>query len=128
MEFMKKADESLKIRYRAPLQESLNKYLNKIAGAPISVTVDTDMKVSVKDRGAERETEFFSKGYRNLFEICKRFALTDILFTVEKPFIILDDPFYNLDDDKVSAALELIRKLSEEYQIIYLVCHKSRQA
>lgn len=127
-EFMKKADEALKIRYRAPLQSSLNKYIGMIAGAELAVNIDTDMKVSVSVSGAERETEFFSKGYRNLFEICKRFALTDILFTVEKPFIILDDPFYNLDDDKVSAALALIKRLSEEYQIIYLVCHESRRA
>lgn len=127
-EFLKTADEALKIRYRTPLQDSLNKYIGKISGADMSVAIDTDMKVSVNVAGAERETEFFSKGYRNLFEICKRFALTDILFTVEKPFIILDDPFYNLDDGKTVAALKLIRQLSAEYQIIYLVCHESRIA
>lgn len=126
-EYMKRADESLKTRYRLPLQNSLCKYLKMIAGENISASIDTDMRITVNARGAERETEFFSKGYRNLFEICKRFALTDILFTVEKPFIILDDPFYNLDDGKVSAALTLIKQLADEYQIIYLVCHKSRQ-
>lgn len=127
-EFMKNADETLKIRYRAPLQDSLNKYFKMIAGGKFSVAVDTDMKVSVNASGAERETEFFSKGYRNLFEICKRFALTDILFVAEKPFIILDDPFSNLDDEKTDAAIELVKKLSAEYQILYLVCHESRRA
>ncbi|MBR0189231.1 MAG: hypothetical protein IJQ23_02460, partial [Clostridia bacterium] len=126
--YMKKADETLKTRYRAPLQNSLNKYFKMIAGEKFSVAVDTDMKVSVNASGAERETEFFSKGYRNLFEICKRFALTDILFTAEKPFIILDDPFSNLDDEKTGAAIKLVKKLSAEYQIIYLVCHESRRA
>lgn len=128
MEFLVKADEALKIRYRAPLSDSLNKYVKMIAGENISVSIDTDMKVAVEAGGAERETEFFSKGYRNLFEICKRFALTDILFTTEKPFIILDDPFYNLDDEKLKQSLSLIAKLSEEYQILYLVCHESRRA
>ena len=127
-DYMKKADETLKTRYRAPLQNSLNKYFKMIAGEKFQVAVDTDMKVSVNALGAERETEFFSKGYRNLFEICKRFALTDILFTAEKPFIILDDPFSNLDDEKTGAAIELVKKLSSEYQIIYLVCHESRRA
>ena len=127
-DYMKKADETLKTRYRAPLQNSLNKYFKMIAGEKFSVAVDTDMKVSVNASGAERETEFFSKGYRNLFEICKRFALTDILFTAEKPFIILDDPFSNLDDEKTDAAIKLVKKLSAEYQIIYLVCHESRRA
>ena len=127
-EFMRTADENLKIKYRAPLQESLNKYLKLIAGKDLSASIDTDMNITVKASGAERETDFFSKGYRNLFEICKRFALTDILFTAEKPFIILDDPFYNLDDEKVTDALSLIKKLSAEYQILYLVCHESRRA
>ena len=63
-----------------------------------------------------------------MFEICKRFALTDILFTGEKPFIILDDPFSDLDDDKVAAAVALIKRLAEEYQILYFVCHESRRA
>ena len=128
LEFMKKADETLKTRYRAPMQESLSKYFSMIAGDNFSVSVDTDMKVSVNAFGAERETEFFSKGYRNLFEICKRFALTDILFTSEKPFMILDDPFCNLDDEKTVAALTLVKKLATQYQIIYLVCHESRRA
>lgn len=128
MDYMLKADEALKTRYRAPLSESLNKYVKMIAGDNVSVSIDTDMKVAVEAGGAERETEFFSKGYRNLFEICKRFALTDILFTSEKPFIVLDDPFYNLDDEKLKESLSLIKKLSEEYQILYLVCHESRRA
>lgn len=128
MEYMLKADETLKTRYRAPLSESLNKYVKMITGEKVSVSIDTDMKVSVNAGGAERETEFFSKGYRNLFEICKRFALTDILFTAEKPFIVLDDPFYNLDDEKLKESISLIKKLSEEYQILYLVCHESRRA
>ena len=128
MDYMVKADETLKTKYRAPLQESLNKYVKMIAGDNMSVSIDTDMKVAVSAFGAERETEFFSKGYRNLFEICKRLALTDILFTAEKPFIVLDDPFYNLDDEKLKESLSLIKKLSAEYQILYLVCHESRRA
>ena len=49
-----------------------------------------------------------------MFEICKRFALTDVLFAEEKPFMILDDPFYNLDDEKVKNSLELVEKLSKD--------------
>ena len=127
-DFLKSADETLKVKYRAPLQESLNKYVKLIAGKSLSASIDTDMKVSVNVAGAERDTEYFSKGFRNLFEICKRFALTDILFTSEKPFIILDDPFSDLDDEKVAAAINLIKRLSEEYQILYFICHESRRA
>jgi uncharacterized protein YhaN len=125
-DFLKKADENLKVKYRAPLQESLNKYLKLIAGESVSAKIDIDLAVTVEENGTEKVTDYYSKGYQNLFEICKRFALTDVLFKGEKPFIVLDDPFYNLDDSKLNASLELIQKLSKEYQLIYFVCHESR--
>lgn len=127
LDFLKVADENLKVKYRAPLKDSLNKYLRLITGGWVA-DIDTDLKVTIEEKGGNRETDFYSKGSRNLFEICKRFALTDVLFTAEKPFIILDDPFYNLDDEKIKQSLSLIKKLSESYQIIYLVCHESRRA
>lgn len=126
--YLKKADENLKIKYRRPLTESLNKYLSYITDGNIRADIDIDLKVTVNEEGVSRETDFFSKGYRNLFDICKRFALADVIFTGEKPFMILDDPFGNLDDKKLSASLELLKKLQNDYQILYLVCHESRRA
>lgn len=126
--YLKKADENLKIKYRRPLTESLNKYLSYITDGNIRADIDIDLKVTVNEEGVSRETDFFSKGYRNLFDICKRFALADVIFTGEKPFMILDDPFGNLDDKKLSSSLGLLKKLQNDYQILYLVCHESRRA
>lgn len=128
LKYLKEADENLKVKYRKPLAESLNKYLALINGESLHADIDVDLKVSVTGGGFARDTEYFSKGYKNLFEICKRFALTDVLFTAEKPFIVLDDPFCNLDDKKIRAATELLNKLGEEYQILYFICHESRRA
>ncbi len=126
LNFLYEADENLKAHYRSPLKESLNKYLGFIAKG-VTADIDTDLKITIEEAAANREADYYSKGFKNLFEICKRFALTDVLFTAEKPFVILDDPFYNLDDDKLKQSLELIKKLSESYQIIYFVCHESRR-
>ena len=124
---LSRADENLKIKYRAPLEQSLNRYLKLISNnESLSLNVDIDLNVTVTERDGTKVSDFYSKGTQNLFEICKRFALTDILFNDEKPFIILDDPFYNLDECKVQASLNLIKELSKEYQIIYCTCHSSR--
>ena len=125
LKYLKLANENLKRKYSFPLRESLNEYLKKIDGN-VSAQIDTDFRVNIEEKGAERDSAYFSKGYRNLFEICKRFALIDVLYVGEKPFIILDDPFCNLDDEKVKSSLSLIKDLSGVYQIIYLVCHGSR--
>ena len=127
-QYLIKADENLKIKYREPLQNSLKKYYDYISDVQKEIKIDIDLGVSIEENGSEKSIEYYSKGYQNLFEICKRFALTDVLFTGEKPFIILDDPFYNLDDKKLKSALKLVEKLSNDYQIIYLVCHDSRVA
>ena len=128
LDYLRQADENLKIRYKKPLENSLNKYLGYILDGQKSAQIDIDLHVTIDENGKAMSTDYYSKGYQNLFEICKRFALTDVFFTKEKPFIILDDPFYNLDDKKLQASIDLIKKLSNDYQIIYFVCHESRRA
>ncbi len=126
IKYLTQADENLKVKYREPLQISLNKYLSYIDGKE-NANIDIDLKLTVEENGVSKDVAYYSKGYQNLYDICKRFALTDVLFTGEKPFIILDDPFYNLDDKKLEKAIDLIKKLSNEYQILYLICHDSRR-
>ena len=123
------AEENLKTRYKKPLEDSFRKYLSLISGNKAdNANINVDMEVTLSEVGGAKETAYYSKGYRDMFDICKRFALIDVLFTGEKPFIILDDPFYNFDDKKVENAIAQIKALSSEYQIIYLVCHESRRA
>lgn len=38
----------------------------------------------------------------------------------------MDDPFVNMDDNIINGAKMLIETLSEDYQILYFTCHRSR--
>ncbi len=127
-EFLIQADENLKIKYREPLEDSLNKYVNLLSGSETfrGADIDIDFKISVNENSGAKEVAYYSQGYKNLFDICRRFALIDVLFDKEKPFIILDDPFCNLDEDKILSSIKLVKELAKEYQIIYFVCHDSR--
>ena len=58
--------------------------------------------------------------------ICMRLSLVNVLFEGEQPFIILDDPFVNLDDEKTKKAINLLKEISSKYQVIYFVCNESR--
>ena len=88
--------------------------------------VDIDFKVSALENGITKDLNYYSKGLVNSFEICKRFALIEVLFNKEKPFIILDDQFTNLDEEKIKESLAVIKEFANDYQIIYFVCHDSR--
>lgn len=127
LEFLKQAEENQKIKYRAPLKQAFEKYLDLISNNSYNVDIDIDFNVNVLENGMSLSTEYYSKGINDLFDICKRFALIDVLFDKESPFIILDDPFTNLDNKKLEFAKDLIFKLSSKYQILYFICHDSRK-
>ena len=55
-----------------------------------------------------------------------RLALIDCLYPGEKPFIVLDDPFVNYDDEKMNLCKKLIKEVSNNYQVVYFTCHESR--
>ena len=83
--------------------------------------IDKDLKLYVDEQGAAREVGCFSAGMADSIMICMRLALIDALFTKEKPFLILDDPFVNLDDEHTGRALKLLEEITRQYQVIYLV-------
>ncbi len=56
-----------------------------------------------------------------------RLALIDCLYPDEKPFVIFDDPFINLDDEKLDICKNLMKNIANSYQLIYFTCHESRK-
>ena len=126
MEMLSKAKERLDANYSDPMKEGFAKYV-KMLGGNLNLVIDTDLKVSVDEAGKLHESDFLSAGYKDIVNFCSRMALVDSLFTEEKPPVILDDPFVNLDDDKIPRALQLVKDMSEEKQILYFACHKSRE-
>lgn len=125
--YLAEAKESLTAKYLSKVREGFGKYMKLIAGSEnINASVDIDFSVSFEESGERKDFDFYSRGYRDLIGICLRFALLDTLYENEKPFAVLDDPFVNLDNEKLDCAKKLLVQLSEHYQIIYLVCHTSR--
>ena len=89
--------------------------------------MDANMKLRVKEQGELRDTQWLSRGCQDLIGVCMRFALVDAMYPEEKPFLILDDPFVNLDDEHTKRALEMLDKIAQDHQVVYLVCNTSRK-
>ena len=125
--FLQVADESLSSKFLAPMKQGLTKYLNMITGRDYdNLNLDTDLNITFEEYGKARNVGHYSTGYKNSIDLSLRFALVDVLYRQEKPFIVLDDPFVNLDDTKVKKAKQFLQNLSQEYQLIYFACHESR--
>ena len=89
-------------------------------------TMDTSFVIKKNDKGALRTVENYSRGTRELYALANRLALVESLYEGERPFLILDDPFAYFDDTRLNTVRELIKKLSDKWQIIYMTCTDSR--
>jgi len=127
MALLEQAKENLSGSYLGPVRAGFAGYLKKLWGEQKGqVLVTPDLEVQLERGGAVRELGYFSAGQTDTVMLCMRLALVDALFREEKPFVILDDPFINLDDAHTAQALKLLKTLSGERQIIYLTCNSSR--
>ena len=120
-EYLTAAHENLASRYLSPVGEGLRKYLAFFDGE-LAVDLSANGEARVEDSGFTRETGHYSRGYRDVFGLCLRLAVIDALYENELPFLLLDDPFVNLDEQKTVAAKRLIKDLSKRYQILYFTC------
>ena len=99
----------------------LGKIINK------EINMDSDYNLSVIHNGKEKNYRHLSSGQLSLCALCYRLAIIDNIFKEDKPFIIMDDIFVNLDENKIKNATNLLKNLSQEYQIVYFICHESRK-
>lgn len=120
-----KAQENISKRYVQPMQQQFNSIIKKLSDSK-HITLDSDLNIVLDTQSGLKEKEYLSAGNQDMVEICKRFALVKSIFKAELPFIILDDPFVNLDENLIENMLKLIKDFAQEMQIIYLVCHGSR--
>lgn len=136
-QYLAAAHSGLTSRYLGTIQLRFRHYLQLLTDTerdtPVSdeylsesYTVTPDFAIQVSRFGQTKSAEALSRGGRDLVALCLRFAISDALFDGKHPFLILDDPFINLDDGKVKSAMKLLRRISEERQILYVCCHTSR--
>ncbi len=132
LNYLQIARDKYSTRYLGPLKESFTQYANKINGYEEtnvdieSLDMDIDLNISVKYKSINKSGSSLSQGYRDLVDLCTRFALVDAMYKYEKPIIILDDPFVNLDKSKINNALSLVKEVAKKYQVVYFTCHESR--
>lgn len=127
---LRAAKEALTARYADPIAANFRRYWERITGySAAGIRVDAESRVTVEERGKQREISLLSTGYQDLAGICLRVALADAMYLAagrERPPLIMDDPFTSLDDEKTEGAMLFLREAGKEYQILYFTCSSSR--
>ncbi|MCI8832957.1 MAG: AAA family ATPase [Clostridia bacterium] len=125
--YLSQAKEKFSSHYLKGMTQGFEKYLNILNSDKLDTNIDIKLNVKIEEYGEKKEIDYLSTGYRDLIGICMRLALIEALFENENPFIILDDPFVNLDEEKIEKAKQVVQELSKKYQVIYFVCHECRK-
>lgn len=126
-DYLKGAKQNFSAKYRRPLLDGFKKYYSRLSGEEVSeFQLDANIHMTKRAFGEARDVEAYSNGSRDLVDICLRMALVDAMYHDEKPFVILDDPFVNLDENRTKRALTFLKEVASDYQVIYFTCHTSR--
>ncbi len=129
IDYLEESRNNFTHKYMNSLRDNFKEYLDELSNdyeAIEKAHIDVDFNIKFLNKGSLKEVEYLSTGYKDLINISARLALIDALFEKEKPFIIIDDPFTNLDKSKIEKAKKIIEKVANKYQVIYFICHESR--
>lgn len=128
LKYLKSAQNDFSSRYLKKMNEGFAEYAELFRKDTFARSA-LDVKLSVKtdEGGVKRDIGYYSTGARETMELCTRLALIEALFEKEQPFVVLDDPFVNLDTKSLEGARDVLCRIAEKYQLIYFTCHPSRQ-
>ena len=122
------AQNELDKKYVAPIMNQFSHY-EELLGNVLNTKIEMgkDFNISLDIYGEKKSYEHLSSGQRSICALCFRLALLDNIYNKDIPFIIMDDPFINLDKKNLVQTSKMLEELSIGKQIIYFSCHESRK-
>ncbi|MBQ8259822.1 MAG: AAA family ATPase [Clostridia bacterium] len=127
-ESISNAGESLRRNVTPRLRASAGALMKHITDGKYSdFGIGEDFSLSILTESGTRPITSLSAGTRDTAYFALRTALSSMLFPADRPPMILDEVFSQLDDTRAASLLDLLTKIAEESQVILLTCH-SREA
>jgi uncharacterized protein YhaN len=93
------------------------------AGRYRRVAVDDktlDLRLFAPEKGDWVNVTALSQGTLDLVYLAARLGLVRLVTGDRRPPLVFDDPFVTLDDARATRALDLLREISRDFQVIYL--------
>ncbi len=79
-----------------------------------------DIRLHAPERGDWVDVTSLSQGTLDLVYLVARIGLVRLVTGDRRPPLILDDPFVTIDDARAARALDLLRDVARDFQVIYL--------
>ena len=79
-----------------------------------------DIQLHAPEKGDWVDVRSLSQGTLDLVYLAARLGLVRLVTGDRRPPLVFDDPFVTLDDERALRALELLREIARDFQVIYL--------
>jgi DNA repair exonuclease SbcCD ATPase subunit len=79
-----------------------------------------DIRLFAPEKGDWVDVRHLSQGTLDLVYLAARLGLVRLVTGDRRPPLLFDDPFVTLDDARAERALELLREIASDFQVIYL--------
>ena len=108
------------------IADSFTRYLGMISAGKISSEFPDPEKLNMSIYSGNSQLDYgkLSEGTKETVSLAFRLAVLDHLFPDGGGVIVFDDPFANMDADRISQSCELIQECAKRHQVIFLTCKK----
>ena len=125
---LRDANDEIQSRFSPELGRVAASYMSKITGGryeDVFINRDFSARVRASDDAVAREAEYLSAGTLDLMYLAVRLAVCELALPEgELCPLIIDDALVNLDEKRVEQAMELLRDIAKDRQVILFSCRK----
>ena len=130
-ETLRAADEELQSRFSPELGRVAAEYMSRVTDGRYSqVLINRDFSAMARRGGdaVARDSSYLSAGTLDLLYLAVRLAVCRLALPEGEPCpLIIDDALVNLDETRTAQAMELLKDIAKERQVILFTCRSAEQ-
>lgn len=109
------------------IAESFTRYLRVISEGRVSSAFPDPNQLNMCIYSGNHRMDYstLSEGTKETVSLAFRLAVLDHLFPEGNGIIVLDDPFTDMDAQRVAQSCKLIQECAKRHQVIFLTCHEA---
>lgn len=127
LEVLREADQDLRARFAPALNQRAGELMEQLTGGRYDkVLLTRDFEAMAEEaRGmTPRRVLTLSRGAADQLYLAVRLAVCELALPEEDPApLVLDDALTDFDDGRMALALDLLRAMGRERQIVLFTCH-----
>lgn len=125
---LRQADQEIQSRFSPQLGKLAAEYMSAVTDGryeDVLINRDFTARTRTKDDVVARDSEYLSAGTLDLMYLAVRLAVCELALPEGEPCpLILDDALVNLDEERFAQAMELLKKIAKDRQVILFTCRQ----